>query len=287
MEGILQIRRFLCFPSSAGDVVLQNDNGLIRITDRRLAQFILNIDKNKVRKLNIKSIREDFGEETQRVVEFLGDHGVLEQPVQANFNIEEFVFYSNHSEVSNLVKTALCKDSELYQHNDIKALLDQNINSNSFWFVFLNPYSKKLAKQIRDKFIDIENSYLVISYIYNNCLYIDSIYSADWKTPCHMCQIGWLESELRSSSVEQLNYQEIVDILYQENVNFQVGAPFSALQTMNVATQLLNHIAKYTGEDTIHKLSLDDVNQGFAMDLRTFKSHKDTTMHWELCDCYE
>ncbi|MCC2251894.1 McbB family protein [Virgibacillus sp. AGTR] len=298
MTDSLKVRKFIYYEiSSSGDVIVQNDSGIVKITDKGVIKLISELEKNSNRYINADYIQKLFPETSDDVIRFLIKYGIFEKPSFYNFNIEKLHFLSNDPKIGELTDYVLKEHTRNYEYTfskDISITLDKKISllnqkcpKKTFWLIFLNPYSKKEAKKIRDTFLNDENSYLVISYIYNNSFYIDSIYSSEWKSPCHLCQIGWTESELRDNVAESINYQKIIDILYGEIEELKIGFPLSASQTVNITSQLSNHVLQHIGSERNSMINPIQLGEGFVMDLKTFKSQTDTTIHWELCDCYE
>lgn len=290
LTDFYKVKKFVSFKNPSGDFILQNNNGIVKITNKELIQLILEIDKENIKQLDINLIGK-FINKVDGVIEFLLKYGVIETSLHNNFNIEEIQFVSNDKEVGELTNYVLkdhLNNSYNYTYtNDITSNININPNNKSLWIVFLNPYSKKIAKKLRDNFLSEKNSYLLTSYIYNNNLYIDSLYSAEWKTPCHICQSSWIESELRGSSSPKMNYQKMVDILYGENEEFEINLSLSNVQIVNIASQLSTRIIQHVGSDKSLKSDISMFGEAVATNLKSFKTHTDTTIHWELCDCYE
>lgn len=83
---------------------------------------------------------------------------------------------------------------------------------------------------------------LMMSYIYNNKFYMDSLYNRNWCNPCHCCHIGHIESHMRIGSAENLTYQQVVDILYSLDQNIEIGVPLTNAQRIIIAACLVKRI---------------------------------------------
>jgi McbB family protein len=108
-----------------------------------------------------------------------------------------------------------------------------------------------------------------------------------WKSPCHMCQIANIESELRVGRENEITYQQIIDTLYLEESEFYAYSPVTFRQSINLVSELANRITKLLNLSGTEVTSKDEVLRGTTMDLRTMQRYSDVTVHWELCDCYE
>jgi McbB family protein len=283
-----KINNFIIIPTSDNQVILQNDYGIVRITNKLLINLLNKMDSQKVKYLPIADIKEIFSENHSEVISFLKKHGILEENNKKNFNIKKMWIASNNSDISSSMKQFINIDEGLeVEFLTIDELIQLNsFPSNTFCFLFLNPYSKNKAKIIRDKFCESPNSFLVTSYIYNNNLHVDSPFNSIWKTPCHICQIGLIEEKLRNSG-EINNYQTFIDDLYEKEPLFQVETQLSKSQILNVTTILVNRIEQFVGVNKLKTIQYQEINRALIMNLNDNYLASDATIHWEYCDCYQ
>lgn len=286
------VRQFASLLTSSGEIVLQNDSGIVKITEKNLVKFILDIDQEGSKYVGTDYVLKYFPDNAQEVIKFLLTNKIIEKPPIFNFNLHKINFSTNDKSVGELtnrvLKNSIDNTYEYTFSNNIASSININESENAFWVIFMNPYSKKEAKKIRDKFIGAKNTYLLTSYIYNNIFFIDSLYSSDLKKPCHLCQINITESVLRkNASGGRMNYQNLVDLLYEENKTFNIEVPLNEIQIVNLVSYLCNRIIQHIGGNTHLKSSPALFGEGAALDLKNFNTHTGTTLHWELCDCYE
>lgn len=285
-----KLNKFIGFTTNSGEYILQNQLGITKILNKQLINYLTHLEKNNIKRITKLEIESLF-DKPDDVINFLLRYSIIEKEISLNFSIESINFLSNHKEVGNITDYALRDElkSSTYIYQE---LLDEKFvpklnDSKSLWIFFLNPYPRKLAKKIRDMFIDDYNKYLLISYIHNGNFYIDSLYSAEYKTPCHLCQINTIESEIRSSSERNLNYQKFVDVIFEENTRFNLEYPLSNIQVLNISSQLSKRVIDHIGSDNKSKVETSLFGEGLVMNLNNFNYQSDTTIHWELCDCYE
>ncbi|WP_409294024.1 McbB family protein [Peribacillus sp. SCS-26] len=277
------IRNNVKFLTKDGHLILQNDYGIIRITNQKMVEFLLEIEKEQLTNVSSAVIFTEFDNNTAEATDFLLKHGVIEERKVNNFNLENIIVSSNDEKVGSTLEQFLEAGTYL-SFKDFEGI--NEFKGNTLCLIFLNPYSRKLAKKIRDKFLEREDCLLMISYLYNNNLYIDSPYSSKWKSPCHICQIGLIESELRNSD-ENHNYQSFIDELYTLESEFQVELPLSKIQHLNISTEILNRLDKFMGRNKYNTISNRELYRGLVMNITTNEIRLDTTIHWEYCDCYE
>lgn len=278
------IRNFAVLPVSENHIVLHNDFGVVRITNQDIIKLLLRFDKEKLIEYSFENFTDCFKEENLKVIKFLEKYGVIEEKANNNFEIENLLLISNDEPLSGNIQEFV---SEKFNFNyvNIKSIESLNIPSNTLCFVFLNPYSRKTAKKIRDKFLQNTGSYLMISYLYHNQLYIDSPYHSEWKSPCHLCQLGIIEEELRDS-LNNNNFQSFIDNLYEKEPDFQIETILSKSQILNVTTTIVNRIEQFCGINKFNYMNSSEINKGIVMNLDHNYKRMDTTIHWELCDCY-
>lgn len=292
METNFTVKKFLILIAPSGNAIIQNDTGIVDIINRNLVNFISKIDEDKLKTISVNYVKKYFPEDYTHVIDFLLEYKIIEEQKNINFFLDELHFLSNDNNIGGLVDYVLRGQiNKNYQYKltqDILKEISLSLTDKKTLFIaFLNPYSKSEALKIRNKFLNHPNSYLVISYVYHNNLYIDSLYSYDWKSPCHICQINNIENDLTEETDRGINYQKLIDHFYNEYEEFRVGIKLNELQVINVVAQLCNRIVRIIGMDNNLKTTQSFWREGFGMDLKTLKTFTDTTLHWEYCDCYE
>ncbi|UHA74286.1 McbB family protein [Paenibacillus sp. 481] len=287
-----EISNFVYHELHNGDVVVQNYRGIVKINNATMAHYVKSLDVKTKQTISMNSLSNSFGEHSDVALQFLLKYGIVKLKQKICFDIEEIVLLSNNDTISehfNLHLAPYFAESKL-PFSTITTVSDFNFN-NKLLIVFLNPYDKLLAKKIVSKIQEYESALLMMTYIYNNKFYMDSLYNVDWKKPCHLCHVGFIETQLRVNQYADLSYQGLIDILYHEDATFKVEAPISVVETYNMMTMILNQLDKFVfrtkGRVLYSNESLEDINHTFMLDLSTNKISRDVSIHWELCDCYE
>jgi len=273
-----------------GEIVVQNRFGIVKVKETRMIRIIKEWDRKTGCIVDDETLYKIFRGDSEIATKFLLQHGIIQKSEPMNFNINRLVFFSNHSDILKLIEKILLNDYSSRVKVEIHCLDDFSkdlISSHSCSLVFMNPYCKSTAKRIRDTIKDIPNSYVLMSYVYNNKYYIDSLYCGSWRNPCHLCHIGYIESQLRINTSGNITYQQMIDSLYHEDPSFKVEAALSINQQLNSVTQLFNRFEKLISLDTSKVVFPEEFHEFVVMDLETKEVHVDTSMHWEMCDCYE
>ncbi|MDQ0156483.1 McbB family protein [Robertmurraya andreesenii] len=288
-----KVKNFVYHTLPSKEVVVQNQKGVVKITNQSLIRLISDIDKNQKNFIFHEELAGYMYESTDAAINFLKQYGIIESFTESiNFNVKRLQIISNNSIVEehlmhsfNLLKNE--QIIEVINNRDLKA----DFFENDLVIVFLNPYDKQIVEQIFNKLKNNGNCLLLMTYMYNNQFYIDNLYSPKWKNPCHKCHMGFIESQLRISDSGNLSYQALIDILYHEDNSFKVESQISTITLLNIITLIFNRLDKLVfrtnGNILFYGESLEDINSSTMFDPQNKKIYNDTSIHWELCDCYE
>ncbi|MBE1553291.1 McbB family protein [Sporosarcina limicola] len=298
IEGVMKIKsqlklnQYISFELPGGELIVQNSQGVSRITDSRLKAFLLEWDSKSNSLIEYNDIHVYMGEETSAAVDFLKSLLVITDFTPPNLGIDTISFYTNNDNIGSLLKNVLDEDYSPflkcnYIYDEKLNINHFDTNSNELIVVFMNPYNRKFAKEIRDLISQKKDTFLIFSYTYNSSFYIDSLYNGFFKSPCHICHISYIESQLRITNGENITYQQMVDSLYADNNYYQIETPLNFNGNLNVATQLTNRIGDLFLADINTVIHPEAFNESSVYNLITKKVHKDNPIHWEMCDCYE
>ncbi|MBQ5153379.1 McbB family protein [Macrococcoides caseolyticum] len=284
MTSIYKVKTYLIYNLSDSEVVVQNHLGIVRINEKRMIDFLYYLEREVLRRVTKSEIKSRFGADTDQAIKFLEENKILSNITEIEFNFDRVFIFSNEEEVlSYLTQVIVDKDINVIS-GDVEQLKSHELN-DSLILIFQNPYSKKKSRKILE-YIDLfENNILIMSYIYNNVFYIDNIYSKELNNPCHFCNIGFIESKIRSIQDEQISYQDLIDQIYEIDDEFEVNHPISNINKLKISIHLYDFINKYL--DNNRKLSSKEILDCFKLDLNNETTMFDTAIHWELCDCYE
>ncbi|HCX49251.1 MAG TPA: hypothetical protein DG757_09495 [Bacillus sp. (in: Bacteria)] len=291
----LKINNFIYHELPNKHIVVQTKYGIVRITNDSMINFVKLIDNSQeYRYYNFSDIREYFGPNTEKALDFLIEYKIMDYKVGLNFKLKGVSVLSNDMK---FLKTFTYVGSEDFAQRDLDINfydLNESINiqysEDMLICCFLNPYDRNLAKEIV-RSVKSNNNVLLMSYTYNNNVYIDNLYRDQWKNPCHLCNIGNLETQLRMQIDGNLTYQQIIDALYHEDVNFKTGIKLSNKDILNLTTEIYKKFDQFIFRDN-SKLDMSfqseqNINESTLIDLISNKTIRDFSIHWELCDCYE
>jgi McbB family protein len=287
-----KVKNFVCHTMPSNELVIQNQKGIVKITNNSLISLIHYIEKHSFSKISYNEIEGFLGDNTDGAIEFLKSYGVIESLKKLNFNVDRVQFITNNMDFEEHLMFALGK---LQKEISINLLLNNDLNldfhNNDLILVLLNPYDKKLAQEITDKVKKNGKCVLMMTYMYNSNFFMDNLYSPKWKNPCHHCHMGSIESQLRVTENGNLSYQGLIDILYHEDNKFVVESPLSTIDLYSIGSlifkRLDNLVFRTKGSTLFYGESLEDINNTIMFSLENKDVSNDTSIHWEMCDCYE
>ncbi|KOR94821.1 McbB family protein [Geobacillus stearothermophilus] len=287
-----KLNQYVLHELETGEIVLQNAKGIVRINEPRLKNFVKKWDEYGNSLLPYEEFEETFGEDTKEALIFLKTYQIIEEKVKPNLGIKRIRLYTNNPEVGLYIKQILETD---YRHAlEISSLCDKHLESEQIIVengdlvvVFLNPYNRKKAREIRDRVKGFEQSFLLFTYVYNYTFYMDALYNGFLKSPCHICHISYIESQIRISNQGNITYQHMIDSLYAERPSFPITTPLTQNNIFNIVTQITNRISKLILLDETPVVHAEAFLESSMFDLITKELHTDNPIHWELCDCYE
>ncbi|WP_409294018.1 McbB family protein [Peribacillus sp. SCS-26] len=284
----LKIKPFIMYDIPEGGVAVQHASGIFRVFKEEIICFLRFLNKKTGEYIGSHSIFDFLQESTESALIFLVQNNILVRSSDNNLKIQKINFFTNEKIIEELVAFSF-KD-----RGDFKIFFEENQfvneiskNRNELFFVYLPTYNKAVSKKYRDYFMKNTNTFSMISYIYNNNFYIDSMYSSKWKLPCHLCNINLLEAEHRIGIGDRITYQQILDDLFDGNDNFQIEMPLTNNQKLNLATQMSNRIEHLINCRDRNLINNEDYTKGAYFEINTNQLFLSNTHHWELCDCYE
>lgn len=272
-------------------LVILNTRGIVKIKEHRLAKLIRDWDGNSLSHVFEDTLKKVFSEDFENALKFMLNNSILEEEKQVNFLVEKIMYISNNEKLNEFMKSVY--SDELKLPKQIKFIDTESSVSHlcseerCLYIIFLNPYNKRIAASIRDSIKINGSSLLMMSYVYNNNFYMDSLYFPSLYTPCHLCHIGHIESQLRVNTNGSISYQQIIDSIYLENPNFSIETPLSQNNILNIATITSNRVSKIILFENGLLVFPEELHECLMLDLQNNQVHRDYSLYWELCDCYE
>ncbi|GKV55342.1 hypothetical protein NCCP2222_12890 [Sporosarcina sp. NCCP-2222] len=275
-----------------GEVVVQTKQGIVRITNPKMIEFIKRIDDRSINKsLLISEIESFFSNDSDSAIDFLLNYKIIEIERGIDFRIKQVKVFTNDKKFLDLFRSIVHEDFiqrnlKVEFTNDFNSL---NLSEDDLICCFLNPYDQVLAKTIVEK-VQKANSVLLMSYTYNNNIFIDNLYRNEWKNPCHICNIKNLETQLRVAINGNITYQQLIDILYHEDASFNTEIKLEGKDILELSTEMYRMINKFIFRNKNVDLSMFsgfEINESTLIDIHSQSTTKDFSIHWELCDCYE
>lgn len=288
-----KVKNFVYHKLPSNDIVVQNQEGIIKVTNQNLNTLIEHIDNNRISKISYEEIEKYMGNNAEASISFLKNYGVIENSrTKVNFDVQRIQFITNNEKLETKFKEIL---NDLVNEVGIEMISNNNLtedfNDNDLIVVFLNPYDKNLAKKIFNRVKENNECLLLMTYMYNSNYYIDNFYSSKWKNPCHFCHMGFIESQLRIANNSDLSYQALIDILYHEDNKFAVESILTTVSLIDILSLLLRKLDKFIfrtkGNVLFHNESIEDMNSTTMLNTLNNSLSNDISIHWEMCDCYE
>lgn len=282
------VNTFIPHTVSTNQTALQHRRGIVLISDKGLITSIPLLKEMIGRPMLLEEIQTLFKSKSESYIKFLIENKIIQKKIFPNFDIENINFFSNHEGIQDLIDKSYFENHQYTSYKNSNSFVQKVIESkNEVFLIFLNPYNRELAQEIRNSLTTNETSLSIFSYIYSGRLYIESLYSPSWKNPCHVCQFSHIESELRYGAAHGITYQQIIDYLYTENKNFSISTPLDFVDILNIASQLVNRFDLLLALNSPKYLTIEEFTKGIVMDIDSKEVQRDTTFHWELCDCYD
>jgi len=289
-EEIYIIKKFLIHLIKE-NLIIQTPTGITKVSDTRMIKLIKYWDTNLVRKFTKKEFEEVFEEDTEAAISFLENYQLIEKERENEINVKGITVISDGEDfISNVLLERLT--NQFQDRLSIKCVSPHNFCSEFFEDQFIiyiqTKYDKKRVKEFMEIQRHLKNSVTLMGYTYSTNFYLDCLYDPKWKLPCHNCHVGHIQSNFYSEEDNEMSYQLMVELLYQESEDaFIRGIPLTSLQEMNIACLVLNKVTEYLGDLNESSIHQQNMNKSTMLNLKTLKKYEDTSIYWEMCDCYE
>ena len=283
VKAMYKIKPFLLQQVVEG-YVIQNGISTTVITNENIINFLKECEKRRLKKLVYEDIYNYFGNLTTQVVNFLIENKIIAEVEDiSNLQVGNVIVLSNVSEFLDVFKHVtrdMEKNIDFLHINEYKKVAEKK-NIDTMCVLYMNPFSLEKYKEVIT-FIMGEGVMMKAAFYYDHAIYISNIYKKQWHTPCPQCFFYNLESQLRArnSAMNTLNFQTIIDMLYENNPRFQVEGIVTVRDLLNVIMLII--------KDIFYKGDANDILQRvIEYRLEDGTINEDVAYHWELCDCYE
>lgn len=291
---MFQVLGFLYLFLDDGSIIVQNKHGVFKVTDEEMIVFIQEIDQaNKYYYISKEFINTFFPDHSDEAISFLERLRILKEIHSMNYDFNSLKVYSNDD---NIIKYfSIYENTETSDDFFVKVISKKNVmndlKNTDFLLVILDPYDKNLAKEIK-KAADNADAGLLLAFYFDFGFVVSNAYRKSWSVPCFKCTESLVMNGMRTSAGQETSYQNIISHLYEESVNFKIGAPLSMFDASFVGQSLLEITDHLISKSYNEKIGVS-VNDDFSildiyfLDLEKHKFMKDTAIFDEACDCYE
>lgn len=270
--------------------IIQNENGIIVVKNSILNDLLKSWDINNKTRTTYDELKSKFGKDTQDLVDFLSKNGILKIVSQPRVNINKIYVLSTDKTIAKDLVFMLRDYYNNKTNNIISISLSQlptlDLMENDALIVSLTQYSMSKAEVIREKAIQ-SNCLLLFGHYYSNSYYIDNLYKYEWHLPCHLCNLGNIQTRLKTLNKSSLNYQELIEQLYKFDNNILISTKLYLYQKKNITLHLFNRFKRFLGDEFLSDISPENLSVTEVMNLKEGTWSEDFTTYWELCDCYE
>lgn len=283
------LNNYIIFEIDQDNAVVQNQDGILQVQDEEMVSFLKYLDENNRKEITKVYLEEIFRDRLDEATEFLTLNRIIEEKKVINLEVMTICIYGDDEFISNLIFSSLF---EKYGHTltviqkPVQDISEEVIN-NELAIVILTSYNRARAKKIRDIFMNQTHSILSMNYYYNGNFYMDNLYNLKWRNPCHICNIGQIESQLRVNNHNGISYQQMIDLLYSEYEDICIESPMLISQKINIASNILRLQYDFINDGNYSLFHPQNMNEVRMVDISSSKEYKDNALHWEMCDCYE
>ncbi|NEW63121.1 McbB family protein [Granulicatella sp. zg-ZJ] len=255
-------------------VVVQNSKGIFMTSDEKLISLLEYIDKEQIKKIDIKEIIDFLNNiDVNEVINLMISNFILKEDKLSLYHsmyIDKFSVITDNKVIQNILNFVESENIILEEIISLEA--DTQI-------IILIPFNFKKLQDICSV-LNNRNIQFTIVFPYNSKFYITNLYKKEWCNPCPRCFFSNLECSLRgfSKMYDMINFQSIIDMIYFENTLFEIETPINKVDFLVI----INEICKFFKRD-INYLA----NTVIEIDINDYTVKYDTCMHWELCDCCE
>lgn len=253
------------------------------ITNKELIDFLKDCEERHLKKVEYNYISNFFGDLSDEVIKFLNQNRIIEQSENiTNLEVDSVIVISNDKKFLaefEYVTQDMEKQVEYLSMEEYKRIKEKK-TEHTICVIYMNPFSLEKYIDISNFFLN-ENIMVKMSFYYNHSIYISNIYKKEWYTPCPKCFFYSLESKLRAgNSYNTLNFQTIIDLLYENNPRFEIEGTVMTKDMLSVIMIMI--------KDLFYKGDANDILQRVVeYRLEDGSINEDVSYHWELCDCYE
>ncbi|XIH57253.1 McbB family protein (plasmid) [Priestia aryabhattai] len=291
--NVFSINKYLQHSLTDESLIIQTNNGITKVTDNRMINLLKEWDAKGNNTTSITSLENIFAEDTLDAIEYFKNYGIISDIKDIKVDVNGVLIVSNTHLTEKYIFETL---NNQYSFNldintiDTNAFLDieEKQLEKKLIVVVLNPYEKTFVDLMLRKQKKLKDSITLMGYVYANNFYMDCLYNYDWKLPCHNCHMGHIKSNLYLDDSDHVTYQQLIDHLYSEtDEELKIGTPLTPVQELNIACLVVNKVNKYINNLNMPSLHVEEFNTCTLLDLKDLKKFEDTSIHWEMCDCYE
>lgn len=265
------------------EYVIQTKNNIVITENKKIYDFLIYLEENKIFKLSESFIIEYFKELPENEIKKLFDFFLINKII--SFSHDMLIDFEKINLISNSEKFNIVFESFFNNYIDVccydlEKINDIEVENNNINIVFMNPFNYKKFVNIVD--ITFEKKILTKYIIYYNySIYILNFNSKKINNPCPKCFFLNLESSIRNiGGCKGNNFQTIIDMIYMDNVNFKIEQ-----NLLNFEMYKIMDVLFYQINDLKNKNNYV-VNEVVEIKLNNLDVIKDKSCYWELCDCY-
>lgn len=272
------VNPFLWHTIDDGTYFFQTQTSSVMITNARIAEFLIEIEKRRCTYIEEEEFYKIFGIETKNILRFLEDNRILKKKEEQRIDIKRIVIVSDDNFFVRVIQEYFSDIHPILavSNNDIQNF---DYEENDLILSYIKHFSieeLELLRQCSEK----NDSYLKVIFPYDSKIYFTNFYKKSWYTPCPLCFFYELEGQLRGESGEySITFQTLMDFIYTKKANFQYEVLLSKMDYLSIGFILSKYLKSNMDESKFNEI--------IELDLKNGRINRDISYHWGYCDCYE
>lgn len=271
-----RVAQFAVYELDSQSWVLQTTECINIITNIKLVHFLKEIMYRRyIGNNELIQLKKKYGEISDDIIKYLQENEILLPLKELNFNLQHTMLVTNDKKIYDFW------DRHYFEQTILLKNL-KNINfEDTLLVVILNPYNPEMVRNIYKK-VSGNNNFLLLGYFYNFNFYLDNIYHPNLKLPDHFDHIKYVQTKIYSDQTNY-TYQDLVDIIFEKDPNFDLIYPISWVDLIMVSHLILERVLTIFDLDKdINLYMTKEILRIEELNMKTHRKMEDFAEFWEM-----
>ncbi|MGM9915765.1 MAG: McbB family protein [Lactobacillus crispatus] len=271
-----RVAQFAVYELDSQSWVLQTTECINIITNIKLVHFLKEIMYRRyIGNNELIQLKKKYGEISDDIIKYLQENEILLPLKELNFNLQHTMLVTNDKKIYDFW------DRHYFEQTILLKNL-KNINfEDTLLVVILNPYNPEMVRNIYKK-VSGNNNFLLLGYFYNFNFYLDNIYHPNLKLPDHFDHIKYVQTKIYSDQTNY-TYQDLVDIIFEKDPNFDLIYPISWVDLIMVSHLILERVLTIFDLDKdINLYMTKEILKIEELNMKTHRKMEDFAEFWEM-----